>query len=147
MSILQSAYPNIGAKGYAGMVADGSTSNRITRTLEIASLPFGSPVYQGDEDDTCGNDEGNAFLGWAIATTGLGILPGVTADAYQQYDNVPILTMGTIFVECSTDAANQAPVYVTDAGLITDVATDNNATGWVFDETLAAAGLVRIARR
>lgn len=240
MSILQNAFPENSAAGYAGMVADGSTSNRITRILAVASAAFGAGLYEGDTDATCtdtpefvaaaaaaagntgngtitaapdaaspvipgrytitivepGSNVGNFvvedprgvvigegvvatefdaagltftiadgatdfavgdtfyidvtggnFIGWAIATTGLGIVPGATADEYREFDNVPILTGGTIFVDAAVAVGKGQPVYLTGAGAITNVATGNTPTGWQFDQTIADAGLVRIARR
>jgi hypothetical protein len=101
MAELQTSYSNTIAKGFAGMVADGETSNRITRTCEdAAGIAFGAPVYRGAGDHGCTGTVGTA-----------GDLPRLRdreapasrwcradADEYQQYDNVGILTSGAIYV-------------------------------------------------
>ena len=54
MSTLQSTFSDTVAKGYAGMVANGETSNRITRTIETAGgIGFGKAVYRGAGDHGC----------------------------------------------------------------------------------------------
>ena len=51
MSVLQSNFTETVAKAYAGMVANGETSNRISRTVEdAAGITFGKPVYRGSGD-------------------------------------------------------------------------------------------------
>jgi hypothetical protein len=73
MAELQTTYSNTIAKGYAGMVANGETSNRITRTIEdAAGVGFGVPVYRGSGDHGCTATVGTlaTFLGFTIAVAG-----------------------------------------------------------------------------
>lgn len=54
MAELQTTYTDTVAKGYAGMVANGETSNRITCTCEDSGgIAFGAPVYRGSGDHGC----------------------------------------------------------------------------------------------
>lgn len=152
MAVLQSTYSDTIANGYPGMVANGETSNRITRTIEdSAGIAFGAAAFRGSGDHGCTDTVGTAatFLGPVIATSALGLIAGQTADTYPQYENVPIMTQGAIWVLCGDAVTDGAPVYVDAAtGEWTDTSTDNiAATDWVFDTTGAADSLVMIVKR
>ncbi len=155
MAELQTSYTDTVAKGYPGMVANGETSNRITRTCETAAgIGFGQPAYRGTGDHGCTATVGTlaTFYGWVIATAGQGILAGQDADEYQQYDNVPILTLGAIYVNVKGAVTDGAAITVGTGGgaadLIGATAADAThiATGWIADETITD-GLCRIVRR
>ena len=154
MAELQTTYTDVVAKGYAGMVANGEVSNRISRTVETAGgIGFGRPVYRGTGDNGITSTVGTlaTFMGWTIATTDLA--PSADADEYQQYDNAPIITEGAIFVICTGNVTDGAAVTVGTGADAADgigaTAADAThiATGWIFDETVTGGGLVRIARR
>lgn len=158
MAVVQSTYATSIPSGYPGMVANGETSNRISRTIEdAAGVGFGVPVWRGTGDHGCTATVGTAatFLGWTIADHGVQALPGgVAADVYPQYASVGILTSGVIWVTATGANADGAAVTIgTGAGLadgIGDVAADAThigTAGWVFDDTTAATGLARIAKR
>lgn len=155
MAELQTTYSDTIAKGYAGMVANGETSNRITRTVEdAAGIAFGNPVYRGSGDHGCTGTVGTlaTFLGWTVATSALGYVAGQDADEYQQYDNAVILTSGAIYVPVKGAVTDGAAITVgTGAGaadLIGATAADAThiATGWIADETVTD-GLCRIVKR
>lgn len=155
MPTLQNTYGEAPAKGFAGMVANGETSNRISRTVEdSAGIGFGVPVYRGSGDHGCTATVGTlaSFLGFTIATSAQAPVAGQDADEYQQYDNAAIMTQGAIYVEVTGAVADGAAVTVgTGAGAadgIGDTAADAThiATGWVADETVTD-GLCRIVRR
>lgn len=158
MAVVQDTYNSAPAKGYAGQVINGETSNRISRTCEdAAGIPFGAPVYRGAGDHGCTGTVGTAatFLGFAIADHGIAVTPGgVAADKYPQYASVGILTLGAMMVNAvGANADGNAVTIGTGAGAadgIGDTAADAThiaATGWVFDETTTADGLAVIARR
>lgn len=150
MPVVQSTFSETFAAGYAGMVATGETANRLTRTLEDASgIAFGKAVYRGAGDHGCiKTPAAGTLLGFTIADHGLVVTATRSADTYAQSDSVGIQNQGVIWVESSVAVADGEQVYVTPAGLITNVTSGNViASEWFFQETLAAAGLVRIARR
>ena len=155
MAELQTTYTDTVAKGYPGMVANGETSNRITRTCETAAgVAFGQPVYRGTGDHGCTATVGTlaTFLGWTIASAGQALIAGQDADEYQQYDNVPIMTLGAIYVNVKGAVADGAAITVGTGGgaadLIGTTAADAThiATGWIADETITD-GLCRIVKR
>lgn len=152
MAINQDTYLDTIADGYAGMVATGETSNRITRSCEDAGgIGFGKAAFRGSGDHGCtgtpASGVGN-FLGITIAHEALGLIAGQTADTYAQYDNVAIMALGVIWVVAGASVADGEQVYVTSAGAFTNVATSNTIlTGWFFDGTAASGALVKIARR
>lgn len=150
MSVLQTTYSEDPAIGYAGMVLSGALSNRISRTVEdSAGIAFGKAVFRGSGDHgVTATPAAGTGLGFTIATSALGLLPGADVDEYQQYDNAAILTEGEIVVSAAVAVADGDAVYITAGGAITNVSTSNTAlTGWVFDRTTSAAGLVPVAKR
>ncbi len=155
MAELQTTYGEAVPKGYAGMVANGETSNRITRTCETAAgVAFGQPVYRGTGDHGCTATVGTlaTFLGWTIAHHGQALIAGQDADEYQQYDNVAIMTLGAIYVNVKGAVTDGAAITVGTGGgaadLIGATAADAThiATGWIADETITD-GLCRIVKR
>lgn len=155
MAELQTTYGEAVPKGYAGMVANGETSNRITRTCETAAgVAFGQPVYRGTGDHGCTATIGTlaTFLGWTIAHHGQALIAGQDADEYQQYDNVAIMTLGAIYVNVKGAVTDGAAITVGTGGgaadLIGATAADAThiATGWIADETITD-GLCRIVKR
>lgn len=153
MAVLQSTYTETVAKAYAGMIANGETSNRISRTVEdSAGIAFGKPVYRGSGDHGCTATVGTlaSFLGWTVATSALA--PSTDADEYQQYDTATIITSGAIYVAVKGSVADGAALTVGTGGgaadLVGSTAADAThiATGWVADETVTD-GLCRIVKR
>ncbi len=236
---LQSTWSDTVTAGYPGMVANGETSNRITRSIEDSGgIGFGKAAYRGSGDHGCtatqtlsgsatagGSNTGNGtmgtitvsagakpgtyslvitepgsnagkfevrdpdgefvgtgtvasafsggglaftladgatdfisgdyftiavsggqFLGITIATSALGLISGQTADTYPQYENVPIMTRGTIWVTAGGSVTDGSPVQVDSNG---DYVTSGGIPlpGWVFDTTGADDAVVKITRR
>lgn len=151
MAVVQDVFSAAPGKGFPGMVANGETSNRISRTCEdAAGIAFGKACYRGAGDQGCtGTPAANTLLGFSIADHGVQPLPGgVAADIYPRYASVGILNRGAIYVTVGEDVIDGAAVYVTAAGAIVDTVGANfAATGWEFDETVANGGICRIVRR
>lgn len=152
MAEVQTVYTDTIAAGFPGMIANGETSNRITRTNEDAGgIPFGVPVYRGVGDHGCTETVGTVatFLGITIATSGLGLVAGQTVDQYPQYENVAILTQGVIWVTAGEAVTDGAQAYAdATTGAIVDTSTSNILlTDWFFDTTGASADLVKLAKR
>lgn len=151
MAEVQTTYDDTLAAGHAGMVANGETSNRISRTCELAAgIAFGVPVFRGSNDHGCTTDQTGspAFLGLSIAQSTEPLEAGETADLYQQYANVAILTLGSMLVTVGEDVTAGAQAYVTSAGAIVDtVGSNTKLDGWFFDEAASNGGLGRISKR
>jgi hypothetical protein len=148
MAVLQSTFGEDIPFGYPGMEADGELSNIITRTLESASVAFGKAVYVGANDRGCVTTPSAELLGFTIARKGLPVTTARAADTFIQGDNVPIKNRGKIWVLAGAAVADRDQVYVTSGGAITNVSTSNQiATGWFFDDTVASGAPVRIVRR
>lgn len=238
MAELQTTYATTLAAGYPGMVANGETSNRISRTCEDSGgIGFGKAVYAGAGDHGCtatqtlvgagsegpanvgtgtitdaptvgaaakrgryviqllgtsstapfrvedpdgnvvgeGNVAtefvgggltftisnagtmtagdlfyvdvtGNGFLGISIAHEALGLLAGQTADKYQQYDNVAIMTQGVIFVTLGGSVSDRDQVSVDSSGDFVS-GSGKALAGWTFDQTGVDNDIVKIAKR
>lgn len=156
MAELQTTYSDTIAHGYPGMVANGEDSNRISRTCEdAAGIAFGLPVARGSGDHGCtGTITTSAgVLGFTVATSALGLTAGQTADKYQQYDNVTIMTSGAIYVTVTGAVTDGAALTVgigagaaAGIGVTAADATHIALTGWVADETVTD-GICRIVKR
>lgn len=155
MAEVQTTYTDSIAKGFAGMIANGETSNRISRTAEPAGgIGFGVPCYRGAGDHGCTNVVGTlaTFLGWSIAHSALGYVAGQDVDEYPQYEQVPILTLGAIYIAVKGAVTDGAAITVGAGAGIADLygatAADAThiATGWIADETVTD-GICRIVKR
>jgi hypothetical protein len=132
------------------MVANGETSNRISRTCEdAAGIAFGKAVFQGAGDHgVTATPTAGQLMGISIAHEALGLLAGQAADVYPQYASVPAMTMGVIIVTASVAVVKRDQAYVTSAGAFTNVSTSNVILpGWFFDTTAASGALVKLAKR
>lgn len=151
MAVLQSTFVEDTGVGYAGMEADGELSNIISRTLEGTDpCPFGSPVYRGADPKGCDlTPEADKLYGFALANPGLPLTADRDAGTYAPLDTIRIKERGKLWVDCSTAATQGQPVYVTTGGDVSNSSGGGNiaATGWVFEDTITGAGLVRIVRR
>lgn len=151
MAVLQSTFSEDVPYGYAGMEADGEGSNIISRTLEGATdCEFGRPVYRGTADKGCDlTVAAGELYGFAIAKKGLPLTADRPADVYTPGDTVSIKERGKMWVTSATVAADGAQVYVTSAGAVSNSSGGGNviATGWFFEDTISAPGVVRIVRR
>jgi len=152
MAIAQNTYPADYTKGLPGMVANGETSNRISRTVdESGGIGFGKAVYRSSDHGVDTTEAVATFLGFTIANYAAPpSATGVQADTYPQYSTAGILTTGCMWVSASVAVADGDQVYITPAGLITNLpaaAANPIATGWFFQDTTSAAGIVRIAKR
>lgn len=146
---LQSTFVEDIPYGFPGMEADGILSNIETYTLEgSTACEFGRPLYQGTADRGATLTVSAALLGFALARRGLPLTSARAADTFAPLDNVPVKERGKIWVTSATAATKREQVYVTSAGAITHTSGGNTAaTGWLFDDTITGAGIVRIARR
>ena len=152
MAVLQSTYATGMADGFPGMIANGETSNRVSRTVEDASgIAFGKAVFRGTGDHgVTATPAAGALIGITIANAASPPVAatGVQADIYPQYTTAAILTRGVIWVTAGEAVTDGAQAYVTSGGDIVDTSTSNTILdGWVFDQTAASGALVRLAKR
>lgn len=155
MAVVQSTYATSIPVGYPGMIANGETSNRISRTVEdAAGIAFGRAAFRGSGDHGVTATPSADLMGIVIADPGIQPLPGgVAADIVPQYGSAAILTQGVIWVVAGSNTTDGAAVYVGDgdpdtAGIFTTSSTGNVAlTGWTFQDTVSEGALVRIAKR
>lgn len=151
MPAVQTTYDAVRPVGYAGMIANGETSNRISRTVEDATaIGFGKPAFRGAGDHGVTATPSAALMGITIANYAAPAVAatGVQVDSYPQSSTAGILTQGVIWVQSSVAVADGDQAYVTSAGALTNVSTSNTIlTGWFFQDTLSAGGLTRLAKR
>lgn len=83
MAIVQNTFSENSALGFAGMVANGETSNRITRTAEAAGgIDFGKAAFRGAGDHGCLATQTLVAASAALGTnTGNGAMGAITVSA------------------------------------------------------------------
>jgi hypothetical protein len=111
---IQSTYATGFAAGYAGMVANGEESNRISRTVEdSAGIAFGKAAFRGSGDHgVTATPAAGTFMGVTIADQGI-----VADQAY--------VTPAGVWTNTSNSSANpQVPAK--------------------FDETVSSGGVCRL---
>lgn len=151
MPTVQSTFNNDFAVGYPGMVANGETSNRISRTIaDAAGIGFGVAAFRhASEPHSITGDvqAGAKLLGVTIVDHGVPIFPGGSADTYAQYQNVPILERGVIWVYNRSGGA-LAPGDALDIDVNGEFVGEGdgiiNAEGWQVDLGGADDALIRI---
>lgn len=151
MPALQTTFNDFPPVGLAGMVANGETSNRISRTNEGATaIPFGRPVYRGAGDHGCVlTPAAGGLLGISMLDRTNASANGGGVDSYPQYATVGIMTQGVIWVVAGEAVTDGAQAYSPAAGgNPVDTAAGNVILpGWFFDGTAANGELVRLAKR
>lgn len=150
MAELQTTYGTDLPVGFAGMVANGETSNRISRTVEdAAGIEFGKAVFRGTGENGCtATPTAGQFLGITIASSTLPFVAGQDADKYPRYEAANILSAGPIFVIAGEDVTAGAQAYATAGGLIVDtVGVNIILPGFFFDHAALNGGLVRLVKR
>jgi hypothetical protein len=146
MAIVQDTYNAAPAVGYPGMVANGETSNRLSRTVEDAGgIGFGKATFRGagDHGITATPATGN-FMGVTIADHGLALVPGGTADVVPQGREVGLLNEGSIWVLAGSNTTDGADAYVTSGGAFTTTSSGNTAIPAKFDDTVSSGAPVRL---
>jgi hypothetical protein len=147
MSItIQSTYLTDYVVGFAGMLANGETQNRISRTIEdAAGVAFGKAVFRGTDDHgVTGTPTAGAFMGITIADVGIVPQIGGTVDVYPQYSTTSLLLAGVIWVTVSVNVADGDQAYVTPGGAFTNVSTSNILIPAKFDTTATSGGVARL---
>lgn len=150
MAFVQTAYSNDFAKGFPGLVAFQETSNRISRIVEdAAGIAYGRAVFQGANGRGVTATPSANFMGVTIAHyggTATSFPSGNTDPVYAQTATAGVLEKGVIWVNAAVAVTARQPVYVTAAGAFTNVTSGNTALGAnvTFDDTITAAGLVRV---
>ena len=154
MAVLQSTYSPSYAVGFPGMVANGETSNRLSRTVEdVAGIAFGKATFRGVADHgVTATPTAGTFMGITISNIATQPLAGVVAggvgaDIYPQYATAGLLNEGEIWVTVGESVNDGDPVYITPAGAFMKTATSNTAIPAVFDDTTASGGLARLRVR
>lgn len=152
LNSIQSTYTTAIASGMPGMIADSGLRNIRSRTVEdAAGVAFGKAVFRGAGDHgVTATPATGTFMGIVVAKHDTqAILTATTADVIRQYQSAGIMDMGRIWVAASLAVADGDPVYVTPAGLFTNVSNSgaNFLLPAVYDDTIAAAGNVRIRVR
>jgi hypothetical protein len=157
MAELQTSYSNTIAKGYAGMVANGETSNRITRTCEdAAGIGFGVPVYRGSGDHGCTGHGRHARdlprlgrsqwrdSGWCRGRR-RHLSLSTTTSAFSPSGAIYVAVKGAVERTAMRSPSARAAALRTFIGATAADAT-HIATGFIADETVTD-GICRIVKR
>jgi hypothetical protein len=152
MADVQSTYTQRQNKLFRGQKVDGEEYNAITQLCEdAAGIGFGVPVSRGT------GDNGATILTVANVANFLGItlrevsLRPTNADKFAQYNNMPVMTSGSVAGKIDGAVTRGAPVrYDTSTGNFTAAAVAGNiigVTNWFFGETGANGDIVKLYHR
>jgi len=143
---VQDTYLTDYAAGFPGMLADGTTQNRVTGIVaDAAGIAFGKAAFSsGTTGKQITATPGTKFKGITIAHSALATGLTGTADVYGQYASANLLDNGNIFVTAGATVAKDAAVYVTSAGVFTSVSSGNTAIPATFMDAAASGAPVKI---
>lgn len=144
---IQSTYLTDYAQGFPGMLADGTTQNRVTGIVQdAAGIAFGIAAFQSGATDgkAITATPGTKFRGVTIQNVGIVAPVGGTVDVYPQYASASLLDMGDIWVTAGSNTTPGAAVYVTSAGAFTATASGNTAIPATFIDAVSSGSPVRI---
>lgn len=142
---IQTNYTSGIAPAYEGMIANSEDHTIISRQVEtVGGVGFGKVVVQGTGDDQVRVAEaGRAYRGITEAAHFHG---GATADKYAQFETVPVIVYGVVWVLASVAVASGQPVYFVPAtGVLTNVASGNTAIpNAIWDSSTTGPGLAKV---
>ncbi len=148
MPAVQSTYSTFAAAAYLGMIANGEwATNIISRIVDPAAtapINFGDAVLQGSSEQLIVSASGNtgAFRGIAIRDA---TLPPADNDQYPPTATVGVMTKGVVWVNAAVAVTPGQPVYVTSAGLLTNVASANTLiAGAIWESATTGAALAKL---
>ncbi|MEH3121181.1 MAG: hypothetical protein PGN16_04240 [Sphingomonas phyllosphaerae] len=143
--VIQDTYLTDYAQGQPGMLADGTTQDRVTGIVaDAAGLAFGKAAFGTGTGRQVTGTPGGKFKGISIATATLIAPVGGSADVYPQYASATLLDNGNIWVTAAATVAKDAAVYVTSAGAFTSTASGNTAIPATFLDAGSNGSNVRI---
>ena len=151
MSTYQTTYNDAPPKGVHGQVANAELSNRISRTIETAAVPFGAPVQRGAADHGAVAFTTGDFLGLAILNPAVpgNVATATTPDVYPVGFTAAILTRGQMYVTAGETVVQGDDVYyVTATGKYTTTAAAGSVgplTGVFFDTGGGNGDIVEIS--
>ena len=127
MAVVQSAYSESISAAYPGMVANMTNWDADSRICETsAGIAFGVAVSKGTADNgaVIGGASAATFVGITVRDVTLVTQAGQTADKYQQYDTMAVLTEGDIWVTVGAAVADGEDVtFVATTGVLSSTAT------------------------
>ena len=117
MATYQTTYNEKPAIGLHGQVANSEISNRISRTVETAAIPFGTPVQRGTADHGAAIFSTGDFLGIAILNPAVpgNVATATTPDIYPVGFTAAILTQGQMYVTAGEAVVPGDDVYYVTA--------------------------------
>lgn len=151
MSTYQTTYNEKPPVGVHGQVANAELSNRISRTIETAAVPFGAPVQRGAADHGAVAFTTGDFLGMAILNPAVpgNVATATTPDVYPVGFTAAIMTRGQMYVTAGDTVVQGDDVYyVTATGKYTTTAAAGSVgplTGVFFDTGGSNGDIVEIS--
>lgn len=131
-------YPTRMGVGYAGMIADASLHDLVSKAVETAAVAFGLAVGAGTADGSC-KIGGTGFEGITVDDKTR------TADQYAVGEIASVAKKGVIWVTASTAGVSPtAPVTFTAATGVIGAGLATTITGAKFLDTVASGALVRV---
>ena len=142
MPALQTSYGNVLQPAVPGMIADMRNRTVLSRVAQIGPVAFGVPSFRGTADNTM----------LTVGATGAGAFEGITVrdptvrplvtypDTFQQYDIVPVLIKGIVWVRVVSPVTPGQAALLDGAGNFTALSGTGYATDAITFTTNPAAG-------
>jgi hypothetical protein len=146
MPSLQDTYVDRQAIGFPGQKVDGREYDAQTMICgEAAGIGWGLPVARSGGDKTAMLlTAGNAAAFKGVSLRDVSVRPSA-GDKFPQYENMPVLTRGPVFVLVQEAvAADDAPLFDTATSKFAITASATTVAlpaSWKFDSTAPANGL------
>lgn len=137
--IIGGNYPTRMTAAYAGMIADTSLHDVVSKTVETAAVAFGLAVGRGTADGSV-KLGGTGFEGIVVDDKTR------TVDSYAVGEAAGVARKGTIYVTAGAAVTPADTVYFAAAtGIISNISAGGTAiTGAKFLDTAANGALVRV---
>ena len=138
--------------GYAVQIVDLNEASIVSRSNDqSAAIDFGDVVVRSTGDRTCKKiaSASDKVLGIAVRhpVQVSNVAPGGTPNvSYAQFDSVPILEIGRIYVTAGANVSAGNQVYSTASGVLTDVSSSNALIPGAFWDTTTTSGNIGIIR-
>lgn len=143
---VQTTYATQIAPAYEGMIANSEPHRIVSKQVEtVGGIGFGKVTVQGTADDQVRVSEATRRFRGLTEAAHVGGFQG-TLDAYEQYETVPVMIEGVMWVMASV-AVNPGDLvyYVPATGVLTNVATANTAIpNALWDSSTTGAGLAKV---
>jgi hypothetical protein len=144
MPAIQSTFLGNLAASIEGMIATSEPTHIVSKIVETAAgIGMGKAVIRGTADNQVKVSAASSKL-LGVSVLDQNIRPDVDPNLFAQYDTIPVMIRGVIWVQTSVNVvAGDLAYVIPGTGLFTNISTSNYPVG-VFESTGLANALVKL---